>query len=230
MLKLIKLEIKKFKLAGYLKTVLFINLGIMIALFGIYFAEKSEGITILGTYKESFEMIGILVRAAFIVFASVLISKLIIDEYRNNTISILFTYPISRKKIMLAKILLITGFTFVNIVLSSIFIGCIFFLANFGLNFVPDQLTSGTLTQSILQMFLTAFAAAGMGLIPLYFGMKKKSVPITIVTSILLISLTNTGVDGFTLSKVLAIPIILGFIGLLTAYFSIRNVDHADID
>lgn len=230
MLKLIKLEIKKFKLAGYLKTVMFINLGIMIALCGIYFAEKSEGITTLGTYKESFEMIGVLVRAAFIVFASVLISKLIIDEYRNNTISILFTYPINRKKIMLAKILLIAGFTFVNILLSSVFIGFMFFLADLGLNFVPEQLTSGTLTESIIQMPLTAFAAAGMGLIPLYFGMIKKSVPVTIVTSILLISLTNTTVDDFTLSKILAIPIVLGLIGVLVAYFSVRNIDHVDID
>lgn len=230
MLKLIKLEIKKFKLAGYLKTVMFINLGIMIALCGIYFAEKSEGITTLGTYKESFEMIGILVRAAFIVFASVLISKLIIDEYRNNTISILFTYPINRKKMMLAKILLIAGFTFVNILLSSVFIGFMFFLADLGLNFVPEQLTSGTLTESIIQMPLTAFAAAGMGLIPLYFGMIKKSVPVTIVTSILLISLTNTTVDDFTLSKILAIPIVLGFTGVLVAYFSVRNIDHVDID
>lgn len=230
MLKLIKLEIKKFKLAGYLKTVLFINLGIIIALCGIYFAEKSEGITTLGTYKESFEMIGILVRAAFIVFASVLISKLIIDEYRNNTISILFTYPINRKKIMLAKILLIAGFTFVNILLSSVFIGFMFFLADLGLNIVPEQLTSGTLIESIIQMPLTAFAAAGMGLIPLYFGMIKKSVPVTIVTSILLISLTNTTVDDFTLSKILAIPIVLGFTGVLVAYFSVRNIDHVDID
>lgn len=230
MLKLIKLEIKKFKLAGYLKTVMFINLGIMIALCGIYFAEKSEGITTLGTYKESFEMIGVLVRAAFIVFASVLISKLIIDEYRNNTISILFTYPINRKKIMLAKILLIAGFTFVNILLSSVFIGFMFFLADLGLNFVPEQLTSGTLTESIILMPLTAFAAAGMGLIPLYFGMIKKSVPVTIVTSILLISLTNTTVDDFTLSKILAIPIVLGFTGVLVAYFSVRNIDHVDID
>ena len=175
-------------------------------------------------------MIGVLVRAAFIVFASVLISKLIIDEYRNNTISILFTYPINRKKIMLAKILLIAGFTFVNILLSSVFIGFMFFLADLGLNFVPEQLTSGTLTESIIQMPLTAFAAAGMGLIPLYFGMIRKSVPVTIVTSILLISLTNTTVDDFTLSKILAIPIVLGFTGVLVAYFSVRNIDHVDID
>ena len=229
-LKLIKLEIKKFKLAGYVKTIMFINLGIMIALCGIYFAEKSEGISTLGSYKESFEMIGILVRAAFIIFASVLISKLIIDEYRNNTISILFTYPINRKKIMLAKILLITGFTFVNIVLSSVFIGFMFFLANLGLNFVPEELTSGTLTESIMQMPLTAFAAAGMGLVPLYFGMIKKSVPVTIVTAILLVSFANVSVDEFKLSNILVVPLALGALGLLVAYFSIRNIDQVDID
>lgn len=230
MLKLMKLEIKKFKLVGYVKTIGFINLGIMIALCGLYFAEKSDGGTSFDSYKDSFEIIGVLVRAAFIVFASVLISKLIIEEYRNNTISILFSYPINRKKIMLAKILLITGFTFVNILLSSLFIGFMLCLADVGMNFVPGQLTIGTLTESMFSMILAAVAAAGTALVPLYFGMKKKSVPVTIVTSILLISLANTTIDDLMLSKILAIPFGLGALGLLAAYFSIRNIDHVDIN
>lgn len=41
--------------------------------------------------------IGIFVRSVFIVFAGVLIAKLVIGEYKNRTITVMFTYPVSRK-------------------------------------------------------------------------------------------------------------------------------------
>ncbi|MDI3410257.1 ABC transporter permease subunit [Bacillus sonorensis] len=51
-------------------------------------------------------LLGTFVRSVFIVFAGVLIAKLIIGEYKNRTITVMFTYPVSRKKLMAAKLLL----------------------------------------------------------------------------------------------------------------------------
>lgn len=42
-------------------------------------------------------LLGTFVRSVFIVFAGVLIAKLIIGEYKNRTITVMFTYPVSRK-------------------------------------------------------------------------------------------------------------------------------------
>lgn len=42
-------------------------------------------------------ILGLFVRSVYIVFAAVLIAKLVIGEYRNKTITVMFTYPISRK-------------------------------------------------------------------------------------------------------------------------------------
>ncbi|MNR47136.1 hypothetical protein D3C85_1661970 [compost metagenome] len=74
-----------------------------------------------------------------------------------------------------------------------------------------------------------AVSAAGISLIPLFFGMRRHSVPFTIVSAVLIVSLLSSNNNGFALSNVIAIPIALCFIGILIAYMTIRNVDTKDV-
>jgi len=105
MLKLMRLEIRKNKLGSSLKAVIIANLGIIGFLTLIYFAERSEGAAAFATYESAFTIIDVFVRATFMIFASVWIAKLIIDEYKNRTISLMFMYPINRKKILVRSLL-----------------------------------------------------------------------------------------------------------------------------
>lgn len=79
MLKLIRLEIKKCKLGGYVKGAWIVNLAIIGFLFLVNFAEKAEGKAAFINYETAFNISGSLIRAAFIIFASELLSRLIID-------------------------------------------------------------------------------------------------------------------------------------------------------
>ncbi len=88
----------------------------------IYFIEISDGNTPFENFDMVASMIGVMVRTTFTVFASVLIVKLIIDEYKNKSIEVLFTYPIKRKKIMSAKLTIVFAFTFVNVLFSTLFL------------------------------------------------------------------------------------------------------------
>lgn len=74
-----------------------------------------------------------------------------------------------------------------------------------------------------------AVAASGMALIPLYFGMKKYSIPSTIITSILIVVLVTSNNGGFSLNDIFVIPLSLALIGLVIAYLAIRNIDRIDI-
>ncbi|MBO0959806.1 ABC transporter permease [Neobacillus sp. MM2021_6] len=230
MRKLISLEIKKFKLYSYLKAVGIANLVIMGLLCLIYFMEKSEGTLAFGSYEMAFAAFNSIIRPTFIIFAAVLISRIIIDEYKSNSITLMFMYPISRKKIMIAKLVIVACFTFFTIVLSNLIIGSLFYLVDSYLHFVPKELTAEVLKNGLIQMILEAIASAGMALIPLYFGMRKKSVPTTIVTAIIMVSLTSSSADGVNLFAFIAIPIALALIGCLIAYLSIRNVEKVDIN
>ncbi|WP_084375055.1 ABC transporter permease [Neobacillus soli] len=230
MRKLISLEIKKFKLFSYLKGVGIANVVIMGFLCLIYFAEKSEGTIAYGSYEMVFAAFGSIIRPTFIIFAAVLISRLIIDEYKSNSIMLMFMYPISRKKIMVSKVIIVASFTFLTIFLSNLLIGSVFYVVDSYLHFVPKALTAEVLRDGLLSMTLEAIASAGMALIPLYFGMRKKSVPATIVSAIVMVSLISSAIDGVSLSALIVIPIALAAIGCLIAYFSIRNIEKVDVN
>jgi ABC-type transport system involved in multi-copper enzyme maturation permease subunit len=228
--KLIGLEIRKFKLFSYIKNVLIANVIVMGALCVTYFAEKSDGKIAFPSYDMAFGAFGSMIRAIFIIFAAVLISKLIIDEYKSNSISLMFMYPINRKKIIIAKLIIVACFTFLTIFLSNLFVGTMFYLADSYFHFVPKALTSDVLVNGLLSMTLGAIASAGMALIPLYFGMRKKSVPTTIVSAIVLVSITSSSADNVNIFSFIFVPIALAIAGCVIAYFSFRNIEKVDIN
>ncbi|WP_338448360.1 ABC transporter permease [Niallia oryzisoli] len=229
MRKLIRLEIKKFKLFSYLKGVAIANIAIMGLLTLMYFVEKSEGIITFDNYEMAFAAIESIVRPVFIIFAAALISRLIIDEYKSNSIMLLFMYPISRKRIMVAKLTIVACFTFLTIVLSNLLIGSVFYLVDSYFHFMPEALTTEALKDSLAGMTLGAVASSGIALIPLFLGMRKKSVPATIISAIILVSLINSTAGGASLFSFIATPLALAAIGCLIAYFAFRNIEKVDI-
>jgi len=228
-LKLIYLEIKKFKLIHYLKGVAFANLGFIGLLSLIYFLEVNNGKIPFESYDMAFTIIGAAVRATFIIFASVLIVKLIIDEYKTKSIEVMFTYPINRKKIMLSKLSIVLFFTFTSVLLSSLFIGGLFYIVDSVVQFVPDQLTQEGLNNYLLSTLMGSLATAGLSLIPLLFGLRRKSGPTTIISAILLVMLTNSISDDFSLFSIIAIPLSLAAVGVFLAFLTIRNIEKIDV-
>lgn len=230
MLELMKLEIKKVKMGGYIKGAVIANL-IMIAIGVIMLLVwKNEGNMQQTSLAKLFSMNGMAVKAIFVVMASVLITRFIIEEYKNNTIALLFMYPINRKKLMIAKLLVVVSFTFVCIVLSSILLDVgICIMSNF-FNFTPDKLSSSLILTTFMTICGGALTFSCLGLIPLYFGMRKKSIPTTIVSSILIVSMLNASAgESTSLRDVVAVTIVLAIIGVFIAYLSIRNIEHEDV-
>lgn len=229
MLKLMTLEIRKNKLKNLFKGVHIVNFSILAFMILVAFIDRSEGEGMITSYQDLFEGLYVFVKSAYIIFASVLISKLIIDEYKNNTITLLFMYPISRKKLMAAKIIIVFLFTFVTIIVSYIALGAILLGINSFVDLIPGELTLQLITSELIKTVVSAFYAAGIALIPLYIGMKKKSVPATIVSAVLVVSLISSGFDQFRLGNLAAVSIPLGLLGAGIAYLAIRNVEHKDI-
>jgi ABC-type transport system involved in multi-copper enzyme maturation permease subunit len=229
MLNLMKLEMKKNKFGWYFRGVILANVLIVLFMCFISYVTRLEGESIFTGLSEALSVIGTFVRVTFVVFASVLFAKLIIDEYKNNTISVLFTYPIQRKKLILSKILLIMGITFIVIVVSNVFVAGSFVIVNQYFHFVQDELTSDLISSELINIVVQSIAATGMSLISLYFGMRKKSVPATIVSSLLIVGVINSNNNDFSLSSIIAIPLTLGVIGVCVAYFTFRNIERTDI-
>ncbi|KGE18530.1 ABC transporter permease [Paenibacillus wynnii] len=229
MLKLISLEIRKHKLSGMLKGFLYANLGLLAFILLIIFVEQGESDLTFASYEELFDALFVFVKAVFIIFASVLLCKLVIDEYKNNTVTLLFMYPIPRKKLMTAKLIIVFLFTFAAILISDVVLGGILIGINYFVNIIPGNLSASLVTNELYTIVMGALYAAGIGLIPLYVGMRKKSVPATIVTAVLVVSTITSGFDQFRLGNLAAVSISLGLLGIGIAYLSIRKVETEDI-
>jgi ABC-type transport system involved in multi-copper enzyme maturation permease subunit len=101
MFHLMKLELRKFKIQSYVTGAIIASMLILATIILVFIVEReTEEEIIFNNYTNSFLIIDTLVRATFIIFGAVLISRLIISEFKERTISILFMYPISRKKLM----------------------------------------------------------------------------------------------------------------------------------
>ncbi len=230
MLKLMKLELKKFSIGWYMNgAVIATLLMALIISFLPYIVGKVEGEVMFQDYSEAFRAITTAQSSIFIIFAAVLISKWIIEEYKFKTITVLFTYPVSRKKLMIAKLLLIVSLTFVTILLSTLFVTIAYLAVDKFLYGFSGELTEQLLLTQLVTIVISSIAASGISMIPLFFGMLKKSVPITIVSSLIVVSILGFDTNQIELSQIIAIPITFWIIGILFAYLAVRKADREEL-
>ncbi|MGG1400067.1 ABC transporter permease [Bacillus salipaludis] len=232
MFHLIRLEFKKFKLGWFVKGAILANIIILSFLCIIPVVERSEGTEMFKDVTEIFTISGACVRGVFIVFAGVLISKMIIQEFRNRTILIMFSYPINRKKILSAKLILIVWMTFIAMAISHIVVIFGFIGLNQIFHLTPAiSLTSNDVLAEIIIVIMFSLTTSVAALIPLYFGMRKYSTPATIISSLLIVSVTCQSIGpNFSLASIIYIPLALALIALSFVVLAIRNIDHIDLD
>lgn len=187
MTHLIKLELKKF---GIARNVIFMLAAI---LFSIIFITISlwDSMTDPEQAKDTFEstylVINLLMSFIFLVYSSVLTARLVIGEYNQRTITIMFSYPLNRIKLIASKLTIIMVYTAISMAIGCVCCSSyIVFMDRF------FDMLEGTFQPSMLQMWIpmaitTVIVCTVLSLWPFIIGMIRKSVPVTIVTSIIVI-------------------------------------------
>ena len=97
LLKLIRLEWRKHRFARNFVGAGIANVGILLYDHDWCYRFRGRGLC-LGRLPWGFTLIDTFSRAVFIIFAGSLISKLIISEYRDKTMNVMFTYRLSGTK------------------------------------------------------------------------------------------------------------------------------------
>ncbi|MFJ8352155.1 MULTISPECIES: ABC transporter permease [Bacillus cereus group] len=228
MLRLMKLELKKFKLGWYVKGAIIANITILALLILAGFVAQIEGDPEIRDPQAILSMASVSVRGTFIIFGGVLIAKLIIDEYKNKTILLMFSYPINRKKMMISKLAITATLTFITVILSNILVVGIFFGIDSYFSILPNPFTVDQLIQEGVNLVPLAIATAGISLIPLYFGMRKHSVPTTIVSSIIVVIIAINNQPIFPIATFLPLQFTFAAIGMAIAYYGIKNIERED--
>ncbi|TKI94063.1 ABC transporter permease, partial [Bacillus wiedmannii] len=164
MLRLMKLELKKFKLGWYVKGAVIANITILALMIFMSIVAQVEGDPEIRDPQTMLLTASTLVRATFIIFGGVLIAKLIIDEYKNKTILLMFSYPINRKKMMISKLAITATLTFITVIVSNILVVGIFFGIDSYFSILPNSFTVDQLTREGINLVPLAIATAGISL------------------------------------------------------------------
>ncbi|MEF7657216.1 ABC transporter permease [Bacillus sp. ZJS3] len=233
MFKLMKLEWKKHQLSSYFKSVAICIIAIFAVVSFMAWGMKAEEDVLFSDFTQNMALVNIFIRITFIIFSSVILSRLVIDEYKNKTIQLSFMYPLQRKLLMSAKLTIVFCFCFVSTIIATFIISLLVYFVSPMMGLIETPATIGEIIAIVPATFISAFMISGISLIPLFFGMRKKSTPTTI-TSAVIISMLISGNVGAESNQVsmfdfIAIPIVLCLLGIFISYLSFRKIDKIDV-
>ena len=244
MLSLIKIELNKVSKSklflAWLCTI-FIVLGITAIIImglgtdnklGEFTGQDSNVIRITGKW-EGWAIVASLfsslfTKAAFLIFEAYLLSTIIIDEFKRRTIFQLFSYPVSKIKLLWGKVL--------TVILIS-------FIAHFTAHLVIQLLIKlvAVLTESdyipvvnpLINLVGISFGTVLIGVLPFVIGMIKYSTPITILSGLGLAALLSNATPGSLTNNFVDSSLFLifaSFISIIIASVSIYNISRKDIN
>ncbi|MFK4308601.1 ABC-type transport system involved in multi-copper enzyme maturation permease subunit [Bacillus sp. RC242] len=233
MFKLMKLEWKKHQLSSYFKSVAICIITIFTVVNLMALGAKDEVDGLFSDFTQQMVLINTVIRITFIIFSSVILSRLIIDEYKNKTIQLLFMYPLQRKMLMRAKLTIVFCFCFVSTIIATFSISLLVYFVSPMMGLIETPATIGEIIAIVPATFINAFMISGISLIPLFFGMRKKSTPTTITSAVIIGMLISSnfgsGNGQVSMFNFIAIPIVLCLLGIFISYLSYRKIDKIDV-
>lgn len=243
MLLLIKIEIKKISKSklfiAWLVTI-FIVLGITgIIIMGLGTDNKLGEFVGQGTNEDRITgkwegwaiaaslFSALFTKAAFLIFESYLLSSIIIDEFKRKTSFQLFSYPISKIKLLWGKIISVILIAFIAQFSAHLVIQLfIKFMA------VVTESSYIPVASQLINLAGITFATVLIGLLPFVLGMIKHSTAITMLTGLGLAALLSNVSPGSLSNNIadnLFFLIFASFISLMITSFSIYNISRQDI-
>lgn len=98
---------------------------------------------------------------------------------------------------------------------------------------LETPVTMGEIIATVPATFINAFMISGISLIPLFFGMRKKSTPTTITSAVIIGMMMNSNVGSgngqVSMFDFIAIPIVFCLLGIFISYLSYRKIDKIDV-
>ncbi|MBO0474082.1 ABC transporter permease [Enterococcus ureasiticus] len=212
MMKLLKIELKKINVKSQIISLIVMN--IIVLLLSVFTATLLAGpaseINPIGNEVQltTSELALLITRAILIVWQAILIVQIIIEEYKSKTITVLFTYPFSKKQLILAKFLLVFLLTVAFALFSTLFQEVSTYLLSQRLSFVTFA------SENLGSLLIVLISNCCLGFLPLFIGMKNVSVIATIVSSLVIVVIGSNSQASPT--GLLGIPIISLFLGAVS--------------
>lgn len=214
-------SLRPYRIAVVIST--FFMLGFIYLMAAIPRIEPGDSdAELFSSYNFVIGLTLVVMMGIFSIISATMSSKFIVDEYCGKKAILLFSYPISRKKIMGTKILLVFLFTFVSMMISGAVIITIFIITE---SFVPvskDSVSIGLISTSVIYLFCYALISACCGIVSSWIGFEKQSVIATIVASCI-IMVTMCQIAAMTFFARVVMILLLAGMGLAT-FWAVKSM------
>lgn len=226
MLELIRLEWKKNHIRKDIINAAIIT-GILLLLFFTMMCEISRKNNV-ELNQKSMLCIGIelFTHISYIVYASTMLSSYIVCGYKNSTISLMFSYPIKRKKIILAQMLSVWIFNVTALILTKFLVYGMVILTG---RFHKIDMKGFDNFTFYFQIIISSVLMISICFIALFIGIEMKSSKAVLVTSIILVCLTQGNIGICTFVYTWAFNVILFILSLVSILLSIHKIETDDI-
>lgn len=225
MRNLIALELKRNRLRPYHIATLICGvtmLGFQYLMAAIPYMDPTEpDAELFSQYPFLMGITCLVCMAMFSILSAVMASRFVVEEYSGKRAILLLSYPISREKVLCSKLVLVFAYTVGAMLLCGAVIQAMFFLTESLFPLCSDQLTIKVVLQSLGFLFCCSVLAGLMGVIALWFGFRKKSVPVTIVASVILATIVCQ-----IISAALTFLPIMGIVFGVTGIFAILAMQN----
>lgn len=200
MIKLMRLELKRNKIRTYLLSaaVSFLVIVGFIYLFAYVpqFDPNDTDLLLFVGYENVLMLSTLISMAIFCVLSSVMYTRFIIEEYAGKRAILLFSYPVSRKRILFAKLAVVFLFTIIAMIICNLLGLGVFSITESISPMVTGTLTTGILLNAIKGIIMMAVIAASLSIMAAGIGFIKKSVPTTIVSAVVMVSVLCNLMSG----------------------------------
>ena len=170
--------------------------------------------------------------AVFCVMSSVMYSKFVIEDYSGKRPILLFSYPVSRKKIILSKLSVVSGVTIISMIVSNLLVFMTFGITENFIHLVGKDFTLSIMLKVVENTLIMSLIAASIGIVAVGIGFIKKSIPTTIVSAVLIASLMCNIVINTSLSRVTmyVLTTVMIFVGIVFSIFLIKKVNVLEVE
>lgn len=228
MMKLIRLEWKKNNVLKYIRNAVITT--VVLAILIVPMAGELEASGTVQLYGNSMlcTTTELFVHMAYIIFTGVMLAAFLVGAYEKKTMNLMFSYPIKRKKILLSKMAAVWIFNLIAMIVSKVLIYLALIWTRSFTGISASEIQFGRLS-FWLEILLGSAAMVSISYISLLIGLKMRSSKATIVSSVVIVCLTQGNIGSATLANNIPFFVILFAVSIVSVYLSIYNVETKDL-
>lgn len=227
MLKLIRMEWKTNRIGKYIRNAVILTASLL-AFSMLVGAELDRDVP--PVYGKSMLIAGVdlFSHMGYIIFTGVMLAVFITGAYENRTINLLFSYPIKRRKILVAKLLAVWIFNYAAMVLSKLAIYAGLFLTSPYTGISVGDIRLGE-ASFYLNILISSAVMVSISFVALLIGTWMHSSKSVIVASVILTFFTQGNIGEFTLIGSIPFYIVLMLLSIAAVVLLIADVEKRDV-